>query len=804
MTKRFNRIFAALTVFSLMVSLFLYAQPVQAATTWSDVRSGHWAYGPIYSWTNQGLIGGFSDGTFRPNQPITKAEFITFANRAFGFRETTEISFADVKPTAWYAGEIRRAVAWGYAGGNELGLFEPNKPITRLESMTMLYTILRLGPTGQDYVSGFKDAATLTDTGRTVMNTAVAEGYIGGFDDKTLRPSGTLTRAQMVAILARVVGIRYGSAGVYGPETGIATVTGNATIPVTGVTLRNTIVKGDLYVTEGVGDGEVTLQSVKVEGRTIFAGGGDHSINNTGTTELPHVIITDRNGNVHIVFMDDASSSLISWQSGGTYESTSENNRPSIVLSSSIPAGSTVQLVGNFENVDIEAADISFQLGDNSQVSTLQIDPTATGNTLTLGGTIETLDVQAETDLTVTGSIQTITVGEQAGGTTLVLSGSVGSVQLQAETALTVSATATVESIVATATAGGSSITIEGQVTGLQTSAPLAVSVEEGATLTSLVLEEGATGTNLTTAEGVTAPTVTAPDDLTWNNNGTEQTGSTPAAPPVSGGGGGGVVPPPPVPTVGVIELVPSTGPVISTTINAMTGTINLTSLPDTTTLKQVVIRSSSGSPEVTIQSVTARDFTLPVVGVTGSAPLTLDVSKLTGPWEFLLQLKPSDGSWEFDGDMALGTLRAIVGGEFTINGKLDGRDMSILVQLPSSTMPIPTPWGDVRITGTSIDMTVTRTGTRLDGHYSTMMTGLGGIMILSGKMPTEVRIEAQPWRSYASGLEDLKSDILAVTGYADWTTITLGDLSSAPRTFQFKVLNNQSVESTFTVTIHQ
>jgi hypothetical protein len=82
----------------------------------------------ISAWINKGFIGGYEDGSFKPESNITRAEFITLVNRSFGFTEATTIPFSDVLPENWAHAEVAKAVKAGYISGFEDGTFGANNP----------------------------------------------------------------------------------------------------------------------------------------------------------------------------------------------------------------------------------------------------------------------------------------------------------------------------------------------------------------------------------------------------------------------------------------------------------------------------------------------------------------------------------------------------------------------------------------------------------------------------------------------------------------------------------------------------
>lgn len=101
---------------------------------------------------------------------------------------------------------------------------------------------------------------------------------MSGYPDGTFQPTKPITRAEVISVLARAVGTLYNRAGTYGPVQGKATLEGNVTITTPGVTLQNTNIIGNLYLTEGIEEGDVTMKNVTVQGATKIGGGGSDSI----------------------------------------------------------------------------------------------------------------------------------------------------------------------------------------------------------------------------------------------------------------------------------------------------------------------------------------------------------------------------------------------------------------------------------------------------------------------------------------------------------------------------------------------
>ena len=102
------------------------------SNTFSDVPKGYWAANYIGYMQQFGIITGYSDGSFRPDAPVTRAEFATIASR---FEKLTEgsKSFTDVPDTYWAARYINFAATRGWVTGYSDGTFKPENPISRAE-----------------------------------------------------------------------------------------------------------------------------------------------------------------------------------------------------------------------------------------------------------------------------------------------------------------------------------------------------------------------------------------------------------------------------------------------------------------------------------------------------------------------------------------------------------------------------------------------------------------------------------------------------------------------------------------------
>lgn len=107
----------------------------------SDVPAGKWYAVAVSTLANTGAIKGYSNGTFQPGKPINRAEFVTILTGIYGVNTSKGMPFADVG-SAWCHDAVATAYANGWVGGYADGTFHPNQTITRAEAVTILNRVL--------------------------------------------------------------------------------------------------------------------------------------------------------------------------------------------------------------------------------------------------------------------------------------------------------------------------------------------------------------------------------------------------------------------------------------------------------------------------------------------------------------------------------------------------------------------------------------------------------------------------------------------------------------------------------------
>ncbi|TYQ16801.1 UNVERIFIED_CONTAM: chitobiase/beta-hexosaminidase-like protein [Acetivibrio alkalicellulosi] len=320
----------------------------------SDIGN-HWAESQIKNWVERGFIRGYTDNTFRPDASITRAEFVTIVNNLFGYKDKSTITFSDVKAGDWFYDQIEKAREIGYISGYTDGTMRPNNPITRQEAMVIICNILRFEQSSNAAaISGFNDRDDIPDWSRGFIITAVEKGFISGYEDKTIRGNMPIKRAETVAMLDKVAGEIVNASGNSGPSEGTRTIAGNMTVSTNDVVLRNTVIEGDLYLTEGIGEGDVTLSNVTVKGNTLIAGGGENSII-IKDSNLSNVNLIKKNGKIRIQATGETKVDSINLKSGAKLETQELTGQGFAKVNISEKAN--VDLSGDFHEVNVLAKD---------------------------------------------------------------------------------------------------------------------------------------------------------------------------------------------------------------------------------------------------------------------------------------------------------------------------------------------------------------------------------------------------------------------------------------------------------------
>lgn len=394
-----NNVRKKISIFLCMFLVLSAFAPVFGATMDYDT---HWAKAEIEAAMLSGVSKGYPDGSFKPDKSITRAEFFSLVNNSFGFTTISTASYSDVSNDAWYAPVIAKAQAAGYISGYPDGSIHPNGNITREEAATIVSRIKLL--TAKSDSLTFSDASSIASWSKLAIIAVFEAKIMSGYPDGSFKPQAQLKRAEALVTVnntfkfagpIKPTDIVYDKAGTYGSATETVTIEGSVFIKAAGVTLQNTIIKGNLTIAKEVGNGDVTLKSVVVQGNTYVNGGGQNSIYFVDVTTGKVYVLKD-DGPVRIVV---SGRSAIKELFAGSDVKLEKSNLTgvgfqAITVEKTAGGGIDITLVGiNCDSVTILAEGVTLNVDASSVVGVLRVD--AKNTTMKGTGVITTAYINA-------------------------------------------------------------------------------------------------------------------------------------------------------------------------------------------------------------------------------------------------------------------------------------------------------------------------------------------------------------------------------------------------------------------------
>ena len=262
-----KRIAAALLALALTAGTL--ALPARAAFADTD---GHWAETAITKWSEDySVINGYEDGTFRPDNSITRGAFAGILDRFLKFRSVSPAgTFSDLSGNYWEEAILKLHAAGVYLGNNGAAL--AGDTITRQQAVTMIARAF--GLVGETADVHYLDADQVAEYARSYLAEMSARGYITDSSDGYFRPTDPITRAEIVTILDNMVEVLIQTNTTYDADAAGSVMINAAE----GAYLRDMTIAGDLIVAPGV-TGPVTLEDVTVQG----------SVRNFSTVQITEV-----------------------------------------------------------------------------------------------------------------------------------------------------------------------------------------------------------------------------------------------------------------------------------------------------------------------------------------------------------------------------------------------------------------------------------------------------------------------------------------------------------------------------------
>ena len=265
---------------------------------------------------------------------------------------------------------------------------------------------------------GFSDSRQLSEWSRGLVAAAAESGLVNGLADGTFRPQRNITRGEVAAMLVRAIGNPINTKG----DHTLGNVYGNVTVNTAGVTLRDGVIAGNLYLTGGIDLGDVLLENVDVLGEIIVSGGGESNSSQSS--------ITLRNVTADGMSVDSISNQFVTIRAeGNTNIPTTTVRTNAYVDDSSLPGfglsyieldgerGTLLQLAGNVKEVLNRTPQSDLQVVQGT-AQKITVDEYATDSSVLVDGDarVEDLNLDVATKVTGKGDIDNLNVGS-AGST---------------------------------------------------------------------------------------------------------------------------------------------------------------------------------------------------------------------------------------------------------------------------------------------------------------------------------------------------------------------------------------------------
>ncbi|MEM1252113.1 MAG: S-layer homology domain-containing protein [Cyanobacteria bacterium P01_H01_bin.21] len=219
--------------------------PVIAQTQiqFTDVSSSHWASQFIISLAEKDIIAGFPDGTFRPDEPVTRAQYAAMVRKAFNQTNVrSSTTFVDVSANYWAATAIDEAYRMGFLSGYPNRIFQPNQNIPRAQVLVSLANGLNYEATTVGSANIYRDSGSIPSYATASIAAATEQQLVVNYPNvEVLRPNETATRADVAAFIYQALASQNQVATVQSPyiaqartttTTAQSSITSGTTIPV--------------------------------------------------------------------------------------------------------------------------------------------------------------------------------------------------------------------------------------------------------------------------------------------------------------------------------------------------------------------------------------------------------------------------------------------------------------------------------------------------------------------------------------------------------------------------------------------
>jgi len=377
-----------------------------------DIK-GHWAEYYMHWAFDNNMFTGISETEMCPDGNITRAQMATVITRAFGATKAADVSmFVDLDREDWCYEPIGQAVQMGFLSGFGNAIV-PGEEVNRQEVAVALVKVAGYDFESASSLNRFSDAYTIDSAAQSYMATAVAHNIMTGYGDGKIGPKDKITRAQFAVMMYKIASAYMNADTIFTAKT----VPGSLAVSIGNTSLDNMSIGGDLFITDGVGNGTVTLNNTTVGGVVYIRGGSNIYL--TNGSSVGRVVFNNPNA-------------------AATFRVDDESTVKSMVIRD---GNGGVTLTGAVGDVDMDTAKVPLKLssatvdsltinakaaavtGDKaSSIDSISISEEATGAAVDCGGTVGDLFCGASnTTIRVSGALSSLSFGEDVKDVSLTL-----------------------------------------------------------------------------------------------------------------------------------------------------------------------------------------------------------------------------------------------------------------------------------------------------------------------------------------------------------------------------------------------
>lgn len=265
------------SIISLLLSIILALQVANITMVYaaSDYEN-HWAKSYIENLLDEGVVSGYEDGSIKPDNNVTRAEFVTLTNKLFKYNVKADSNFVDINNNAWYSDQFLVAKQANYLTGDNRGYANPESAITRAEVCVIVSKVLNLETTNY---TNFTDDNLIPTWSKGYIGALSKAGLIKGYPDGSFGAAKNITRAEAFVIINNILD-------------------NNSSYDTTSNTTNNTIsndnVTASNYIESTTNEATETTTVKKFTSSGGGGGGGGSStITNTTTTETTTLELTE-------------------------------------------------------------------------------------------------------------------------------------------------------------------------------------------------------------------------------------------------------------------------------------------------------------------------------------------------------------------------------------------------------------------------------------------------------------------------------------------------------------------------------